>query len=321
MDIYVVRPGDTVYSIAAEHEVSMSLLLANNQFPDPTRLVVGQTVVIQYPQRTYIVQSGDTLDSIANFEGISINALLRNNPVLRGENDILPGQELVLSYQQPKQGTLSVNGYAYPYVDRGLLQRTLPYLTNLTPFTYGFTSQGELVMLNDQFMLDAAAQMRVAPLLHLSTLSADGRFSNELAHIVLNDSRVQNTLIENLMRTIQEKNYRGLDVDFEFVFTEDAVPYAQFIARLRERLSPLGLPVIVALAPKVFASQPGLLYQGHNYRLLSEAADQVLLMTYEWGYTYSAPMAVAPIRKVRQVVEYALTEMPPEKIWLGIPML
>lgn len=41
--------------------------------------------------------------------------------------------------------------------------------------------------------------------------------------------------------------------------------------------------------------------------------------SYEWGYTYSPPMAVAPIRKVRQVIEYALTEMPPEKIWLGIP--
>ena len=30
-------------------------------------------------------------------------------------------------------------------------------------------------------------------------------------------------------------------------------------------------------------------------------------------------MAVAPIRNVRQVVDYALTEMPPEKIYLGIP--
>lgn len=282
MDIYVVQPGDTVYSIAVEHEVSMSLLLANNQFPDPTRLVTGQTVVIQYPQRTYTVQPGDTLDSIARNEEMSVNALLRNNPVLRGESNIVPGQELVLSYRQPKLGTLSVNGYAYPFVDRGLLQRTLPYLTNLTPFTYGFTAEGELVMLDDQFMLAAAQQMRVSPLLHLSTLTGDGSFSNELAHIALNDQRVQDALIENLVQVMEEKNYRGLDVDFEYVFAEDAVPYAQFIARLRERLSPMGLPVIVALAPKVFADQAGLLYQGHNYRLLSQAADQVLLMTYEW---------------------------------------
>ena len=30
-------------------------------------------------------------------------------------------------------------------------------------------------------------------------------------------------------------------------------------------------------------------------------------------------MAVAPLPNVRQVVEYALTEMPPEQIWLGVP--
>ena len=319
MDIHVVQPGDSLYSIAQQYGVSLSRMLEDNQLPNPTQLVVGQTIVIQYPKSTYIVRSGDTLASIARATGISVKQLLRNNPVLRGESNILPGQELVLEFEQEKEGILSVNGYAYPFIDKGLLQRTLPYLTNLTPFTYGFTETGELVLLEDQPLINAAEQMGVAPLLHLSTLTPEGRFSNELAHIVLTDMEVQNNLIENLIPLLIEKNYQGLDVDFEFVFPEDAQPYAVFIARLRELLAPLGLPVIVALAPKTFAEQPGLLYEGHNYGLLSQAADQVLLMTYEWGYTYGPPLAVAPIRNVRQVVEYALTEMPPDKIWLGIP--
>lgn len=41
--------------------------------------------------------------------------------------------------------------------------------------------------------------------------------------------------------------------------------------------------------------------------------------SYEWGYTYGPPMAVAPLPSVRRVVEFALTEMPPEKIFLGFP--
>ena len=48
-------------------------------------------------------------------------------------------------------------------------------------------------------------------------------------------------------------------------------------------------------------------------------ADHVLLMTYEWGYTYGPPMAVAPLNQVRRVVEYALGEIPAAKIDLGIP--
>ena len=75
----------------------------------------------------------------------------------------------------------------------------------------------------------------------------------------------------------------------------------------------------MALAPKTYAQQPGVLYEGHDYAALGEAADAVLLMTYEWGYTYGPPMAVAPLPQVRQVLQYALTVIPPEKIFLGVP--
>lgn len=44
-----------------------------------------------------------------------------------------------------------------------------------------------------------------------------------------------------------------------------------------------------------------------------------MLMTYEWGYTYGPPMAVAPLNMVRRVVEYAVSAIPVEKISLGIP--
>ena len=52
---------------------------------------------------------------------------------------------------------------------------------------------------------------------------------------------------------------------------------------------------------------------------MGAAANSALLMTYEWGYTYGPPMAVAPLHKVRQVVEYAVTRIPPQKLSLGIP--
>lgn len=319
MDIHVVRPGETLSSIAAQYGVSLSRLLADNQLPDPGQLVTGQTIVIRYPAETYTVQPGDTLTSIAAANGLTVRALMRQNPNLRGEELIYPGQTLVLRYQGEKRGTLSVNGYAYPFIDKGLLQRELPFLTNLTPFTYGITPQGGLVDLDDAALIAAANSLDVAPLMHLSTLTEEGGFSNELASLVLNDMSVQDNLVEAVKDNLQTKGYQGLDVDFEFVFPQDAAPYAAFIARLRRELAPLGYPVIVALAPKTSANQPGLLYEGHNYRALGQAADQVLLMTYEWGYTYGPPMAVAPLPNVRRVVEYALTEIPAPKIWLGIP--
>ena len=100
---------------------------------------------------------------------------------------------------------------------------------------------------------------------------------------------------------------------------EDRDLFTAFVRELRVRMNEEGYLVSVALAPKTSAEQPGLLYEGKDYEGLGEAANQVLLMTYEWGYRYGPPMAVAPLNKVRQVVEYALTEIPSEKILLGVP--
>ena len=122
-----------------------------------------------------------------------------------------------------------------------------------------------------------------------------------------------------MLQTMLEKGYEGLDVDFEYLGRDLAEPYAAFIQLLRDTLAPYALPLITALAPKTSAAQPGTLYEGHNYASLSTASDAVLLMTYEWGYTYGPPMAVAPVGAVRRVVEFALTQMDAAKILLGFP--
>lgn len=319
MDIYVVRSGDTLFTISRSFGVTMSRLIADNGLADPARLVVGQALVIRRPEQVYTVRAGDTLSAVSRRTGVSLRQLRRNNPVLEGGSSLWPGQTLVLAYEDAPDSPLTVNAYAYPFIDKGLLQRTLPFLSYLTPFTYGITEHGGLVVPDDGPLIRAAHAAGTAALMHLSTLTRSGGFSNDLAHLVLNDGDIQDALVGNLLDTLSKKGYQGLDVDFEYVFPEDGPAYAAFVDRLRRALAPLGLPVVVALAPKTSAQQRGLLYEAHDYAALGAAADRVFLMTYEWGYTYSAPMAVAPLPNVRRVVEYALTEIPAEKIWLGIP--
>ena len=318
MDIHVVQPGDTLYRLAQQYGVPMERLIQDNQLPDPSQLVVGQTIVIQYPELTHTVQAGDSLYSIARMHGTSAAQLLRNNPGLQGRDLICPGQVIVVRYGVPPQGTLSVNAYAYPTIDRDLLRATLPYLSQLTPFTYRFDGD-DLIPLQDEALASAALQSRVAPIFHLSNLDSQDRFSPEQAHELLSDEEDQEELIQEILRTIDRKGYRGVDVDFEFVRGEDAEDYARFLTRLRRALAPRGLPLIAALAPKASAGQPGRLYEGIDYHLIAKAVDFALLMAYDWGNPASPPMAVAPLPQVRQVVEYALTEFRPGQIYLGVP--
>lgn len=319
MEIHVVRPGETLYGIAVRYQADPAILQELNGLLPDSVLAVGQTLVIRHVDTFHTVQPGQTLAGIAGLYGVPLRRLYRNNFDLGGQPAIQPGRRLVIAYRDPPGQSIHTNGYAYPFVSRELLSAQLPYMSFLTPFTYGIDASGGLLPLDDGMLLQEAARLGTTPLMHLSTLTETGGFSSQRAVEVLTSPALQDALIDQILATIAAKGYRGLDVDFEYIPGEQRTAYAAFIRRLRERLSPLGLPVVVALAPKTYAEQSGLLYEAHDYALLGAAADFVLLMTYEWGYTAGPPMAVAPLPNVRQVLDYAVTEIPREKIYLGIP--
>lgn len=270
----------------------------------------------------YVVKSGDTVDSIAEKYGIPAASVIYNNQLVY-PYPLAVGQALLLSSGETSAPTYPawVNGYAYPFIQQNVLDETLPYLSSLSVFSYGFTEEGDLVMPtpDDTFMINAAISTGVRPVLTLTPLGPDGNFNNFLITSVVNNETAKENLLSNLLAMVQTKNFQGVDIDFEYIRPEDRVPFADFVADVRNLLAPYGYHVSVALAPKTSDTQAGLLYEGKDYRLLGEAADSVLLMTYEWGYTYGPPMAVAPVNKVRQVVEYAVTRIDPSKIDLGIP--
>lgn len=282
MVIYTVRAGDTLNNIASRYGISADDIAYDNQIPFPYALAVGASLLLT--QASYTLTSEDIL--ISNSE----------RPVYSG-------------------------GYAYPFISRWVLEQTLPYLTDLFIFSYGFTVDGTLVppALDDTFMITLAKNYGVAPVLTLTPFGPDGQFSNYLITQIVNNETAKAKLIEELVNQITERGFEGVDIDFEYILAEDRIPFATFVSEVRTAINALGYPVSVALAPKTSDAQTGLLYEGKDYALLGEAADYVLLMTYEWGYTFGPPMAVAPLNKVRQVVEYALTKIPAEKINLGIP--
>ena len=318
MVIHVVRPGDSLYRIAQLHSIPLPFLIQQNELHEPYRLTPGQTIVVPQPEKTYIVRRGDTLGSIAAQNSTTVVQLWQNNPQLGGTDRIQPGQMLVLSYGN-KLGRFAVNGYAYPSIDLRVLRRTLPYLTYLSVFSVGFDNAGRILPFSAELLVRMARQYQVKPLLVLTTLGEDGQFSGERAHRLLNTPTARAALIENLAQVLAMQGFAGVDIDFEYVPPEDADAYAAFVRSVRERLSPAGYTVFAALAPKTSAAQQGLLYEAHDYAALGSAADRALLMTYEWGYSLSAPMAVAPINKVEQVVRFAVSQVPPDKLFMGIP--
>lgn len=319
MEIYVVQRGDSIWSVAQRFGVSPQRIISDNGISNPQTLAVGQALVILIPEITYVVRAGDTFTSIAREFGVTEMELLQNNPSLATSPFLWAGQPIVVKFQGEKTRDIVVNGYAYPYIRRDVLGRALPFLSTLTLFGYGFTMEGELIPIDDQPLIDLAYQFRAAPVMLLSSMTEDGNFDGQRASRLFQDTAFQEKVLGNVLAVMHQKGYQGLDVDFEYIAREDADAFLTFLRNVVNLMHADGFFVNTDLAPKISADQGGLLYEAHNYRAIGEISDTVLLMTYEWGYTYGPPMAVAPLNQVERVVRYAVTEIPPEKILLGLP--
>ncbi|WP_163540046.1 glycoside hydrolase family 18 protein [Gracilibacillus sp. YIM 98692] len=319
MQIYTVKQGDSLYNIANQYGISYQSIANANEIDATESLVVGQSLVIPIYGDFYTVQPGDSLYSIGQKFGLSASEIANANQI----NMYQPlSVGMTLYIPEGTKPEIEVNAYIEP--TGGTVSETLENaarkhsesLTYLAPFSYQVTREGDLIPppLND---FPQIAQENNAVLMLVVTNLEEGGFSQELGRIILTDENVQDRLLEQIIQTANEQGYGDVHFDFEFLPAETKQDYRAFLEKATQRLHNAGLLVSTALAPKTSAEQTGQWYEAHDYQAHGEIVDFVVLMTYEWGYSGGPAMAVSPIGPVTDVVNYALTEMPADKIMLG----
>lgn len=220
----------------------------------------------------YVVKPGDSLYRIAEQYGVSADQIAYDNQINR---ILVPGEALLILHAGPEPEPIrqmQVSGYAYSFIGQSVLQEALYYIDELLVFSYGFTVTGELIppVEDDLPLIERAWRTGVRPYLVLTPFGVDGNFNNYLVKLAVTDETVQRNLIRQILYTVQDRGYAGVDVDFEYILPEDREAYAAFVRNLRTVMNENGYQVSVALAPKTSADQPGLLYEGMDYRSLGE---------------------------------------------------
>lgn len=320
MIVYVVQAGDTITSIAYNFGVSATRLILENGITNPTDLVIGQTIVITYPQELYIVKEGDTLSEIALNHGISIIQLYRNNPYLWDRQYIFPGEELVISYDT--KSTIATNAYAFPFINKNILRKTLPYLTYLSILNYKTLRRGEIESYyDDSELIETAKQFGVVPLMLLSSLTFQGERNPEMVYEILLNPDYQERHAQSMLKVLKDKGYYGVNITITFLNETNQELYLNYLKRITYLLKNDGYLVFITIDPNFTIEENQTIFEKVDYSKYNELIDEAYLMRFYWGTQYGPPMPISSIEDISLYLDYIIKMIKPEKINIGFPLL
>jgi spore germination protein len=232
------------------------------------------------------------------------------------------------SAASPVALTRSVAYVAYWDQENGFasIEQNLGAVTEVSPWWYsvdpagnvGIQDEGATRIDADQILALQATGIKVIPTISNHRAEA---WDDEVVGSVLADENLVATHIQNIIDLAIERNYDGIDVDYENLDPADRTLLSEFIGQLSDGLHARGKQLTVDLHAKT--SDLGV--DGRNiaqdYAAIGAAADQLRIMSYDYHWEDSEPGPVAPVDWVDEVLRYAVTQIPKEKIVVGISLV
>jgi spore germination protein YaaH len=198
------------------------------------------------------------------------------------------------------------------------LRQHARHITHLSPAWYTIDSNLSITLQTQDSVIRFARDHRIA----LHPLIRNQGSDPHVAHEILKTGQRRSEAAERITDLVLEHDFAGINLDFEGPFGADRDRYSDFVARLSQLLHPVGRWVTVDVGAQVrpgsaFATKRSVWAEPFDYAALGRAADAVMIMAYE--YSYSQPGPVSPLWWFRQVVAFARTQIPQNKLVIGLP--
>ncbi len=142
----------------------------------------------------------------------------------------------------------------------------------------------------------------------LSNFSGDD-FNGIPLHRIFNDPRKKEKLINDIIKTIQQNHFAGVNIDFEELIEQSDEPMFSFMKQLYERMHPLGLQVTQDIPP---------FNPDFNLKELSAYNDYIFLMAYDEHNSNSTPGPISSQQYIEAAMDEAIKVVPPNKLVLAI---
>ncbi|HWI64693.1 MAG TPA: glycosyl hydrolase family 18 protein, partial [Symbiobacteriaceae bacterium] len=147
---------------------------------------------------------------------------------------------------------------------------------------------------------------------------AGSGFDADVARKVLSTPSIRAAAIANLLTVAKERGLSGINIDIENVPPDQRPNYTAFIKELSEALKPVGLQLTLSIPAKTFDDTRSAWSGAFDYKALGLYADRIIPMAYDENLPGYYPGPVASVGWVEKVAAFAVSQIPKEKVLLGI---
>jgi spore germination protein YaaH len=195
----------------------------------------------------------------------------------------------------------------------------------VSPWIYGLARNGQIVAQVPERAEETAAgvdELRKSGIPIVPTIAnvTDGRWAYEPVADILHDPAAMTRHVNDIVALVLREGYAGIDIDYEDLRGSDREAFTAFVASLGDALHAENKILSVAVFAKTSDEGDDQRNVAQDYAAIGDAVDEVRLMAYDYHWSASTPGPVAPITWVREVLDYAKTQIPAEKIVLGVPV-
>jgi len=210
---------------------------------------------------------------------------------------------------------LTEQAKGYPY-----LKRYGNIINQLALFQIAIQDNGTLLGQPSRRLVNEAHAKGSKVFLVVSNLTTQGRFSSALIGRMVRDQEFSNLVWRNIRDMLVDYQFDGVNLDLEKAVPADRMLFSQLIQTWSTMFRQSNFLVSIDV-PAKSSNDPLDIWKGSfDYQAIGQAVDEVIIMTYEEHWPASPPGSVASIPWVTSILDYALATIPPQKIYMGIPL-
>ena len=233
----------------------------------------------------------------------------------------VPGKPAICDASQYGPAENQAIESSYLFKNKDLMKEIMPFWFSIKSPT---VIRNDYVSGNPSWpMADTVCLLRRAGLQVIPTMT-DGTGKLVLSNYLAN-SATRATIVKTIVDLVLTNNFDGIDLDYEgFAFVDGNTTWTKTAPRwvalvkelsvaLRSHNKLLSISTPYVYDPK--EKQKG--YYVYAWADVASSIDRLRIMTYD--YSVAKPGPIGPISWVERTLKYAVSIMPPSKVYIGLP--